>query len=39
VPSNEHIPYFDYDPDLHKDLSAEEIKARRRVVRISMYQV
>lgn len=39
-PTNEHVPYFDYDPDgEHKHMSAEEVSERRRVVKIYMYQV
>jgi ADP-ribosyltransferase exoenzyme len=40
VPNNEHVPYFDYDPDgQHKDMSAEEVQMRRRVVKIYVYQI
>ena len=40
VSNNEHVPYFDYDPDgQHKDMSAEEVQMRRRVVKIYMYQI
>src|SRR5262245_45374913 len=38
--SHEHVPYFDYDPDgAHKNMSAEEVRERLRVVKIYMYQI
>jgi hypothetical protein len=38
--NNEHVPYFDYDPDgEHKNMSAEEVRRRLRVVKIYMYQI
>jgi hypothetical protein len=40
IPSNEHVPYFDYDPDdKHKDMTAEEVRMRRRLVKVYMYQI
>ena len=38
--TNEHVPYFDYDPDVeHKNMSPEEVAKRLRVVKIYMYQI
>src|SRR5262249_19626750 len=40
VATNEHVPYFDYDPEgEHKHMSPEEVRHRRRVVKIYMYQI
>ena len=40
IPSNEHVPYFDYDPDhKHKDMTVEEVRMRRRLVKVYMYQI